>query len=100
MTLASGIEVPTETIADICRRYRIRELAIFGSVARGDMRPDSDVDIMIELEPGTHPGLKWFDLEDELEAVFGRKIDAMQKKLLKPRVRVEAERDAVVLYAT
>ena len=100
MTLASGIEIPMATIADICRRYRIRELAIFGSAARGDMRPDSDVDIMIELEPGTHPGLGWWDLEDELEAVFGRKIDALQKKLLKPRVRVEAERDAVVLYGS
>lgn len=99
MTLASGIEIPLETIADICRRYRIRELAIFGSAARGDMRPDSDVDIMIELEPGYHPGLVWWDLEDELEAVFERKIDAMQKKQLKPRVLAEAERDAVVLYA-
>ena len=88
-----------ETIADICRRYQIRELAIFGSAARGDMRSDSDVDIMIELEPGTHPGLGWFNLEEELEAIFGRRIDAMQKKLLKPRIRVEAERDAVVLYA-
>ena len=99
MTLASGIEIPMATIADICRRYRIRELAIFGSAARGDMRPDSDVDIMIELEPGTHPGLGWFDLEEELEAAFGRKIDAMQKKLLKRHIRAEAEHDAVVLYA-
>ncbi len=55
---------------------------------------------MIELEPGTHPGLKWWDLEDELDAIFGRKIDAMQKKLLQPRVRVDAERDAVVLYGS
>ena len=99
MMLASGIEIPMETIADICRRYQIRELAIFGSAARGDMRPDSDVDIMIELEPGTHPGLGWFDLEEELEAAFGRKIDAMQKKLLKRHIRAEAEHDAVVLYA-
>ena len=99
MTLASGIEIPMETIADICRRYQIRELAIFGSAARGDMRPDSDVDIMVELEPGTHPGLGWFDLEEELEAAFGRKIDAMQKKLLKRHIRAEAEHDAVVLYA-
>ena len=100
MTLASGIEIPMETIADICRRYHIRELAIFGSAARGGMRPDSDVDILIELEPGYHPGLGWLDLEDELGAIFGRKIDAMQKKQLKPRILAEAERDAVVLYAT
>ena len=100
MTLASGIVIPMETIADICRRYRIRELAIFGSAARGDMRPESDVDIMIELEPGTHPGLGWLDLEDELEAIFGRKIDAMQKKQLKPRILAEAERDSVVFYGS
>lgn len=89
-----------ETIADICRRYQIRELAIFGSAARGDMRPDSDVDIMVELEPGTHPGLRWMDMEDELEAIFGRRIDAMQKKQLKPRILAEAEREAVVLYGS
>jgi len=58
MTLASGIEVSPESLAAICSRYRIRELAVFGSAARGDMRPGSDVDILVQFEPGTHPGLE------------------------------------------
>jgi len=45
MTLASGIEVPVARIAEICKRYGIQELSIFGSAARGDMRADSDVDV-------------------------------------------------------
>ena len=48
MTLQSGLEIPAEKIAEICRHYGIQEMAVFGSAARGDMRPDSDVDVMIE----------------------------------------------------
>ena len=64
MTLASGIEVSPEAVAAICSRRRIRELAVFGSAARGDMRPDSDVDILVEFEPGAHPGLGFLGIEE------------------------------------
>ncbi len=74
-------------------------MSIFGSVARGEAGTGSDVDVFIEFEPGCHPGLKWFDLEEELESLFGRRVDLSRKSLLKPRVRREALRDAVVLYA-
>ena len=50
MTLATGMEVPAEGIAGICRKYSVKELAVFGSAARGEMRPDSDVDILIVLD--------------------------------------------------
>ena len=99
MTLASGIEVSPESVAAICGRYRIRELAVFGSAARGDMRPGSDVDILVEFEPGTHPGLGVFRLEEELSELFGRLVDLGRKSLLKPLVRPSVLRDAVVLYA-
>ena len=99
MTLASGIEVSPERLAAICSRYRLRELAVFGSAARGDMRPDSDVDILVEFEPGTHPGLGFFRLEEELRELFGRRVDLGRKSLLKPLVRRSVLRDAVVLYA-
>lgn len=98
MTLASGLDIPADTVADICRRYRIRELAIFGSAARGDMTSSSDVDVMVEFEPGYHPGLGWFDLEEDLARALGRKADITQKSLLKPRVRNSALKDAVVVY--
>ena len=87
MTLASGIEVSPESLAAICSRHRIRELAVFGSAARGDMRPGSDVDILVEFAPGTHPGLGFFRLEEELSDLFGRRVDLCRKSLLKPLVR-------------
>jgi predicted nucleotidyltransferase len=99
MTLASGIEVSPENLAAICIRYRIRELAVFGSAARGDMRPGSDVDILVEFESGTHPGLGFFRLEEELSELFGRRVDLGRRSLLKPLVRPSVLRDAVVLYA-
>ena len=56
MIPAPGIEVPVETISEICRRFRVRELAMFGSAARGELRPESDVDLMVEFEPGYQSG--------------------------------------------
>ena len=88
------------SIEHLCRKYRIREMAVFGSVARAEDRPDSDVDIFIEFEPGYHPGLGWFDLEEELASLLGRRVDLSLKSSLKPRVKREALRDAVVLYAS
>jgi predicted nucleotidyltransferase len=47
-----GIAFPMETIAELCRRYQVRELALFGSILRDDFRPDSDIDVLVEFEPG------------------------------------------------
>jgi uncharacterized protein len=98
----STIELPesaSSAIAALGRRYHMRELAVFGSVARGSAGGQSDVDLYVEFEPGFHPGLKWFELEEDLEALLGRRVDLSLKSLLKPRVRGEALRDAVLLYA-
>ena len=89
----------TVSLTSICQEFHVRELAVFGSVARSEAREDSDVDVFVEFEPGYHPGLGWFDLEEALEALLGRRVDLSLKSLLKPRVRREAIRDAVVLYA-
>lgn len=99
MTLPSGIAISQGRLAEICRRYRIVELAVFGSAARGDMRPDSDVDVLVEFEPGAHPGLGLFRLEEELADLFGHPVDMTRKALLKPLVRPSALHDAVILYA-
>ena len=98
MSIAELIQPKSELLDAVCRKYRVRELAVFGSVARGQAGKNSDVDLYVEFEAGFHPGLAWFDLEDELEGIFGRKVDLSRKSLLKPRVRQNAERDAVVLY--
>ena len=92
-------EIPRSAVAAMCKKYHIREMGLFGSVARGESRENSDVDLCVEFDAGYHPGLGWFDLEEELECLLGRRVDLSRKSLLKPRVRREALRDAVVLYA-
>jgi uncharacterized protein len=100
LLLASGIELPTEAIGEICRRYHVHELSVFGSAARGDMKPESDIDILVEFEPHAPIGLWEFgDLEDELARLLERKVDLVSKRGLKPRVRPYVLRDAKVVYA-
>jgi len=69
------IDIPTDKVAEFYRRNRIRRLALFGSVLRDDFRPDSDVDVLVEFEPGTRIGLRFFVLEQELSEILGRKVD-------------------------
>ena len=99
MTLTSGLEIPNDKVAEICRRHHIVELAIFGSAARGEMRPDSDIDVLVEFEPDAVYGLEYFGIEMELAEIFGRRVDLATKKWLKPRVRAEILREARVVYA-
>ena len=91
-------EILPAAVSEICEKYRISELGLFGSVARGEAQPNSDADVYVEFEAGYHPGLGWFDLEEELETLLGRRVDLSRKSLLKPRVRRQALREAVVLY--
>lgn len=87
-------------LAELCRRYGVKELSLFGSAIRGEMRPDSDIDIMVEFEPGVRIGLiKFESLVDELEALTGRKVDLVTKHGLKPWVRPCVLEDARVIYA-
>lgn len=100
MTLAPGIELPAEKIVEICRKYQVRELAVFGSAARGEMRPDSDIDLLVEFEPDARIGLFEFAaMEREFAALLARKVDLGTKQALKPWIRPHVLRDAKVLYA-
>ena len=60
------VDVPQAAIADFCKRHAVRKLALFGSVLRDDFRPDSDVDVLVEFEPGHVSGLAFFGMQDEL----------------------------------
>jgi predicted nucleotidyltransferase len=71
---------------------------LFGSVLRDDFRPDSDVNVLVEFEPGCIPGLRFFTLERELSEILGRKVDLNTPKFLSPYFRDEVMAEAEVQY--
>jgi predicted nucleotidyltransferase len=79
-----AIPIPLDEvrIADACRRHHIERLSLFGSVLRDDFRPDSDVDVLVEFEPGHIPGWNSFDMQDELAQIIGREVDFNAPKCL------------------
>ncbi len=92
------IEIPQERIEAFCRRHRIRRLSLFGSVLRDDFRPDSDVDVLVEFEPGFTPGLAFFGMEEELSGILGRKADLNTVGFLSPYFRDAAVNSAEDKY--
>lgn len=88
-------------LATFCRKWRVQELSLFGSALRDDFRPDSDIDVLVELQPGHGLSLyDWVDMIDELKVIFGREVDLVSKRGLKnPIRRDEILRTARVLYA-
>jgi uncharacterized protein len=71
--------------------YPIRRLALFGSWARGDAREDSDVDVLVEVDPSI--GLRFVELGDQLERALGRRVDLVSRRAIKPSLwkRIEPE---------
>ncbi len=67
-------------LAALCQRWGIARLECFGSVLRDDFRPDSDIDLLVTFAPGVQPGFEFFDLKDELERLFGRRVDLLSRK--------------------
>ena len=92
------IEIPVEEIAAFSRRHHIRKLAFFGSVLRDDFTPESDVDVLVEFEPGHTPGLAFFAMQRELSAILGKKADMNTPKDLSPYFRQKVLDEAEVLY--
>lgn len=94
------LDIPGERIADFCRAHRIRRLRLFGSVLREDFRPDSDVDVLVEFEPGARVGLITLAmLELELGEIIGRKVDLRTPNDLSRYFRQQVLDSARVLYA-
>ena len=92
------IAINRDRLAEFCRRNHIRRLALFGSVLRDDFRPDSDVDVLVEFEPGRIPGLRFFTLERELSEILGRKVDLKTPNFLSPYFRGRVMAEAEVQY--
>ncbi len=73
--MSARIEIPKDEIAKFCRRNHIRRMALFGSVLRDDFTPESDVDVIVDFEPGQTPGLEFITMQDELSEILGRQVD-------------------------
>ena len=83
MTVEEKLRVPKETIAEFSRKWKITEFALFGSVLREDFRPDSDVDVLVTFSPDSDWGVEHLlDMKEELEALFGRAVDLVEKRLV------------------
>ncbi|MBS1846819.1 MAG: nucleotidyltransferase family protein [Actinobacteria bacterium] len=93
------LAVDSDALSRICERYGIAELSVFGSVARGTVRRDSDVDLLYVLAPGRHLGFSINDLEDELSKLFGRRVDLVARSALHRMIRDEVLAEARTLHA-
>jgi uncharacterized protein len=93
-------QIEESSLADLCRRYHVRELSFFGSAARGEMRPDSDIDMLVEFLPDANIDLvDYAALMLDLSRLLKRKVDLVSKKGLKPRIRASVLEEARLLYA-
>ena len=91
--------VPKDKITDFCRRNHIRQLSLFGSVLRDDFGPDSDIDVLVEFEPGHYPGLAFFGMESELSEIFGRKVELHTPNFLSRYFRDRVLKEAEMQYS-
>ncbi len=95
-----NIDIPQKKIAEFCQRHHIRRLALFGSALRDDFTPDSDVDVLVEFEPGTRVGMiRLAGIELELSEILDRKVDmhtpGFISKYFRDQVLAEAENQYV-----
>ncbi|HTY22022.1 MAG TPA: nucleotidyltransferase family protein [Desulfomonilaceae bacterium] len=94
------LHIPVEELESVCRRYQVRELALFGSVLRPDYSPDSDLDLLVSFQPTARVTFSTLArMQRELEALLGRKVDLVPKDGLKPVIRDHVLATARILYA-
>lgn len=92
-------EVDPQRLRQVCERYGVASLEVFGSVARGDDVPGSDIDLLYVFQPDAITGFRIFDLEDELTALFGRPVDLVGRNAINKYIRDQVLADARPLYA-
>lgn len=93
-----GIDFPEVALAALCRAHGIRRCSLFGSVLRDDFGPDSDIDVLVEFEPGARVGLSFFEIQDELSELLGRAVDLHTPSFLGKYFRETVVASAEPLY--
>jgi predicted nucleotidyltransferase len=95
-----NFDLPREKIIEFCRRNHITRLSLFGSALHGDLREDSDIDLLVEFDPDHIPGLiRLAGMEIELTQILGRKVDLRTPQDLSRYFRQEVLNEAQVQYA-
>lgn len=92
------IDVNHEDLAAFCRKHHIRKLSFFGSVTRPDFKPESDVDVLVEFEHNHVPGLAFFEMQEELTSLLGRRVDLHTPRSLSPYFRHQVLTEAETAY--
>ena len=93
------VTIDPERIAAFCRRHHMSRLSLFGSVLRDDFGSESDVDVLVEFDPGHVPGWRFFEMQDELSAILGRPVDLNTPGFLSKYFRDEVIAGALPIYA-
>jgi len=96
--MVENLQIPHDRIAEFCARRHIARLRLFGSALRDDFGPQSDIDVLVEFEPGHTPGWEIVDIQDELSEILGRPVDIVNPKYLLPRLRQRILESAVTEY--
>jgi len=104
--MTTAMELPADKIREICARFDVVELSVFGSVLRDDFGPESDVDFLVTFRPGADLGPwmdRFFDLQEELSVLVGRKVDLVERPAVEqsrnPFRKRQILGSAEVLYA-
>ena len=97
----NNVDLSVDKIVEFCNRWKVIELALFGSVLREDFRPDSDIDVLVTFSDDAHWSLyDWVDMIEELKTILGREVDLLSKKGLRnPFRRQEILSTREVIYA-
>jgi hypothetical protein len=100
--MKANVQLDRNVLADFCRKWRIRELSIFGSALRDDFNPESDLDFLVSFEPGAPFDIdRLLDIKEELEARCGRPVDIVEKETLRnPWRRYEILKTREIIYAS
>ncbi|MEP7363354.1 MAG: nucleotidyltransferase domain-containing protein [Acidobacteriota bacterium] len=100
MTVAAGISIEESQLADLCRHYRISELQLFGSATTGNMRQDSDIDLLVTYQPSARISLLTHAAaQRDLSTLFNRPVDLVSKRALRPELQASVLPTARTLYA-
>ena len=94
-----GLTVNADRLREVCTRYGVSRLEVFGSVSRGETTPESDIDVLYELVPGARLGWDIEKLAEELSALLGRPVDLVSRDALNERLRDTVLAETRLLYA-